>query len=767
MSPTTQTPVVRPGRLWWLVAFVAAVRIYGVWAYRNDTSLDVAVTTLMARHIARGERFPVFFYGQEYSGTLESFVGAGLMRLLGPTTLAANLGAALLGVLMLPAVWFLARRLGGRRAAVIAVALMAVGAPKLFPYLVSAQSYAQILALSIAVPAAAARLLQRWEREECPTAGDWFLFGAVAGLGHWTHPLVWSSILGSSAALIRWGRRRLLSTGLAAAALGFGAGSAPWWVWNATHGFASLQGAGAGTWETAGVVLKRLAGTGLIELFALPSGRAWALLPAAAVAAVIGGAVFAAVRDARRAGAAPPALRSTRFLLLGCIAAHVLLLAFSAMAQHRSPGRYLSVAFPAFAVLVGGVAGPGSDRRRWWSWWPVALLFALQVPELPRVRAKARSEQEARRSVAVLRETLRSQGISVVYADLWRHFWLNVALEEEIVFWPLGHAFRHRPYWERAERAERAAVLDGETEVSKLLSASGGACAALRWNDHILHFDFQSPPAAERAIPAIQWQVADGDGADLEALRDRCDGTFWDALAPIGADAVCDVTFDSPRDVCGVRLILSSNDRHFRWRVWGRVESDSEWTPLTDDLTASRLEWSGPRVYAAGRCAPLDARFPTRRLTALRVAVRQHPAAPRPRRIAELQVFEPSERAPAVEERIATLAESLRSAGIQRVWADRWTGYALEKLGFSVEPVEPYASDRRTIPERAPLMRLTPQMALVVRASDAELTIATLSAAGVRARTETIAPWTVFRFDAVVESPPLRWIGIGALRLLP
>ena len=44
---------------------------------------------LAALHIARGEDFPVFFYGQEYMGTLEAYLAAPLVALFGPSVLGA------------------------------------------------------------------------------------------------------------------------------------------------------------------------------------------------------------------------------------------------------------------------------------------------------------------------------------------------------------------------------------------------------------------------------------------------------------------------------------------------------------------------------------------------------------------------------------------------------------------------------------------------------------------------------------------------------
>src|SRR5512139_1979664 len=50
------------------------------------TNSDEATMGLAALHIARGEDFPVWFYGQAYMGTLEAYLAAPLFAVAGPST---------------------------------------------------------------------------------------------------------------------------------------------------------------------------------------------------------------------------------------------------------------------------------------------------------------------------------------------------------------------------------------------------------------------------------------------------------------------------------------------------------------------------------------------------------------------------------------------------------------------------------------------------------------------------------------------------------
>ncbi len=86
-----------------------------------DLDSDQAIFGLMAMHILRGE-FPLFQWGYDYMGTLESFVAAPLMLVFGPTRFALNLAPTLFSLLFAYAAYLLAREAAGHRAGVWALA---------------------------------------------------------------------------------------------------------------------------------------------------------------------------------------------------------------------------------------------------------------------------------------------------------------------------------------------------------------------------------------------------------------------------------------------------------------------------------------------------------------------------------------------------------------------------------------------------------------------------------------------------------------------
>ena len=117
-----------------LLAMGIVVRIFGAWCYEYSLSSDHGVAALMAKHMAEGGDAPVFFYGQPYLGSLEPAVCSLFFRLFGVSGFVLNLGTALFGMLLLPAVYLWGKGAGGRTAGLAALAFCLVGPEYYFQY---------------------------------------------------------------------------------------------------------------------------------------------------------------------------------------------------------------------------------------------------------------------------------------------------------------------------------------------------------------------------------------------------------------------------------------------------------------------------------------------------------------------------------------------------------------------------------------------------------------------------------------------------------
>jgi hypothetical protein len=70
--------------------FAVALLLRVIRLLATDLAPDAAVSGVMGYAVLRGE-FPLFFYGQNFMGSLDAFLSAPLYLLLGPSTLTVNL----------------------------------------------------------------------------------------------------------------------------------------------------------------------------------------------------------------------------------------------------------------------------------------------------------------------------------------------------------------------------------------------------------------------------------------------------------------------------------------------------------------------------------------------------------------------------------------------------------------------------------------------------------------------------------------------------
>ncbi|PWU43235.1 DUF423 domain-containing protein [Micromonospora globispora] len=172
------------------------------------TNSDEATMGLAALHIARGQDFPVWFYGQAYMGTLEAYLAAPVFAVAGPSVLALRLPTLALYALFLALVWRLARRLGGDRwFALLIVGFLALGSDRIVKnQLIAGGGYPELnpagvgLAL-LTLDLCAGRPVARLPR--------WAAWGLISGLMIWVDPLLLPYILATGAVLVMWRHREL------------------------------------------------------------------------------------------------------------------------------------------------------------------------------------------------------------------------------------------------------------------------------------------------------------------------------------------------------------------------------------------------------------------------------------------------------------------------------------------------------------------------------------------------------------------------------
>jgi hypothetical protein len=432
---------------------------WGAWGY---TTADGALSGTMALDIRSGTVHHVFIPSEPYSGSLKSYLTAGLASLGGISPVRAlTLVSVLFYVAFVAAAFRLGLAAAGARPAFYA-ALYAAFPPTFVNWysLSNDGNYVEVLALGSWALWLTLRLLDA-ETPQRPALGVGV--GLLLGLALWCHILGVAYLATVAVALLLALRARALPT-LAYVAVGFVLGDLPGLLWNAAQDWESFRYLlPSGEWESLRPVEAAADGRpGLLQrvgltltdhapvLFGYDAGYPPALDRISKALAGAGTLAFAAaliaaarrIREARRLEA--------NALLLIFTAAN---LAAALLALPYIPGnpRYLVFLFGPACVLVAAVLAPG--RRRF-------LLFALvafgALGSLGQAQAKLADASAWRRFVA----DLRREGVRHCYTDYYLAARISFFAEEApLCSSKLGPTTREY-FLEHRERVERAPTAD-------------------------------------------------------------------------------------------------------------------------------------------------------------------------------------------------------------------------------------------------------------------------------------------------------------------
>jgi hypothetical protein len=199
---------------------------------------DDGTMGLEAMHIAfRGEH-PIFFYGQNYMGVIEAYLGAVFFRLFGISVFSMRLGMILIFTLFLIAMYCLASLLYNKKLAIVTLFVLCFGWKLiLHSELAPVGGVVETLlfgTLSFLLAFWLARTASHKQRQQQPwkRLAAYWSWGLVVGLGIWSHVLVIPFVLASGLILLIFCWREWRTLAIPCIIVGLVVGGFPLIVYN-------------------------------------------------------------------------------------------------------------------------------------------------------------------------------------------------------------------------------------------------------------------------------------------------------------------------------------------------------------------------------------------------------------------------------------------------------------------------------------------------------------------------------------------------------
>jgi hypothetical protein len=401
--------------VWGLALVVAiAVRVALVRSPNGTIHGDEAVVGLMAHNVLDGEP-RVFYWGQDYGGSLEAFVAAVAFVPFGTSVAALKISTLVLDAVSSLFVFLVGRRLVGVRAAGYATAMFLIGPVGITALSLSSRGfYWSTLICGLVMVLFALRGLDRPARRL-----DWFVSGIAAGVGFWQSPqILYFAIPVIIFVAVRLGRS-VLSAWPAVA--GAGLGALPWIEVNLRDGFPSLDSPPQAVATTYFERLRVFGDEGVPVALGLQLGQDW-VVPVLAPLALVALVVLVAVAFIRRP---PPS-----WLLIVTLLASPFVFAIFPFSWTVGEGRYMLFAVPFLAMAIAYAA-----RWRALQIAGVAIVALLTVSWVDDLSDMTPISQ----NVAVptdmqpLRDALAEAGITRAFADYWIAYRLTFETDEEVI----------------------------------------------------------------------------------------------------------------------------------------------------------------------------------------------------------------------------------------------------------------------------------------------------------------------------------------------
>ncbi len=198
---------------------------------------DESIMDLMARHIAYQGEHPIFFWGQNYMGTIQAYLGAPLIHLIGSSAFSVRLGTLLIFALYLVSMYFLVRLLYTPAYALFIIALLSIGSDRVMGIpLVANGGYAETMLFGAVIFLLASWLALTAPRQYTRVSRSRLLayigLGVTIGLALWSDQLILTAIITAGLLLLLCCHQELRGRAIGALLAGLLLGATPLIIYN-------------------------------------------------------------------------------------------------------------------------------------------------------------------------------------------------------------------------------------------------------------------------------------------------------------------------------------------------------------------------------------------------------------------------------------------------------------------------------------------------------------------------------------------------------
>jgi len=774
-----------------LVVFlcVAGAHAWTIWMAPHALSFsprhvhtDNAVILMMAKHIVEKREFPVFYYGQDWFGSLSAVVHAAVFSLLGGIPSWSIHVAPLLFFLGFAAVLYrLARDALGPAVAlwtlvwniVTPVRLAEYAAMPHGGYIEGLMLGTVVLWLSVRVPLAPSG----WRKRGCYAA-----LGLAGGLAWWTSPLVIYQLLASAAYVLLRERGAALVWGTVLSLPAFLIGAAPFIWFYADDPYSSAANLGGGfAWYHVP------AGLFILLTERLPDYLDWTLFrPRSPLTFGLAAAVYAAVTlfflwRLRGSWRARHPLRDAAIFPI-FLFVFTLLLAASSHVRRDSP-QYLLPLSAFFPVALGFSLVHAPPAWRFPAWAGCAALLVLHgwTTATWVAHNAPRAERVTERYLELLR-SLESKGIERVYTKVPPGSELLNFHGRERILVSLLVGERYPPNLEALEGAPDPAFLyrHGADDFRRTLGVLGGAYEAEAVGAYDLIWHVREVDRKYRQVSPVGFRgSASHEAAAMARVIDRDMESAWSSTEAKRSGMWVELDLGRPVNVGMVRL-WNKGQHHGNYAMDVRVETSVDgrtWREVIGRSSMAYFYWSGPRLYPwewgfrwEARFAPVEAR---------RVRITQfEDDRSYPWGISEAYVYEDVGRRPPGQASDEEVLQRIRALGLDRVYADRWMSARIRDYSQGrIETITPFtvAIAEFAVRMRSRVVQWTGRTGFVLEDADADEFQRIIAEEGFhRLSREDFGRWVLFRPDAlpgdadVLDGDPgWWWNGVGVVATEP